>query len=337
MKRILITGGAGYIGSVLTRELLNSGYKIRVFDIFYFGSEPLKEIENEIEIVKGDIRNFDERILEDVSAVIHLAAISNDPTAEYDPEGNMEINYRATKKLAEIARKKKIKRFIYASSCSIYDRGKIEEKIYNEDEKVNPNAFYSISKYEAEKAIISLTDENFSPVVVRQGTVYGLSPRMRYDLVVNTMVKDAILVGKIFVAGEGMMWRPLLDVRDVAKCFVMLLSADENKIKGEIFNLLYKNYRIIELAREIKNALSDRLKIEIEKKEITGVIRSYRVSNEKIRNLLGFECKISPSESAKEMYQVITSGKYSDFENPVYYNIEWMKKNVLCKKQNTGK
>jgi nucleoside-diphosphate-sugar epimerase len=326
MSKILVTGGAGYIGSVLVRELLKKGYRVRVFDKFYFGRESLKEVENEIEIVEGDIRKFDERILDDISAVVHLAALSNDPTAEYDPEGNMEINYESTKKLSNMAKKKKIRRFIYASSCSIYDRGIVEEKIYSEEDSVNPTALYSFSKYKGEKAVLKLTDENFSPVILRQGTVYGISPRMRYDLVVNTMVKDAILHKKIFVIAGGIMWRPLVDVRDVADCIILLLSIDENKIRGEIFNLLYKNYRIIELAEEIKNSLSENLKIEIEKKEQTGIIRSYRVSGEKIKNLLGFRCKISPSLSAKKMYENIISGKYRDFENPIYYNIEWMKK-----------
>ena len=178
MSKILVTGGAGYIGSVLVEELVNKGYGVKVFDKLYFGREPLKNLEKRIEIRQGDIRNFDRNILNDVDEVIHFAGLSNDPMAQYNPEANMEINVEGTRNLAEACAKQGINRFTYASSASVYDKGLQDNdagKLKDEETKVSQRDPYSVSKYEGENALLKIMKEHtdFSPVILRQGTVYG--------------------------------------------------------------------------------------------------------------------------------------------------------------------
>ncbi|MEK6920586.1 MAG: SDR family oxidoreductase, partial [Nanoarchaeota archaeon] len=199
-KKILVVGGAGYVGAVLIREMLERGYAIKVLDRLFYGTVGLDDIKDKVELIVGDIRSFNPNILDDVEAVINLSGLSNDPTAEYNPEANYEMNTVATAKLAQICKQKGVRRFIFASSCSIYDIGETNEDkdiIFDETAPVAPKAAYSRSKYEAEKLLLAMQDENFSPVILRKGTVYGFSPRMRYDLVVNTFLKDALTKGKI--------------------------------------------------------------------------------------------------------------------------------------------
>ena len=211
--KVLVSGGAGYIGSVLIQELLGRGYAVKVFDKMYFGKKHLENggYGSRIEFVQGDIRNFDASILNDVGAVIHLAGLSNDPTAEFNPKANMEMNCNGTNVLAEACIEKGVCKFTYASSASVYDKGLIgENELLNEESKVEPIAAYSQSKYLGERILLDLSEKNdrFCPVILRQGTVYGQSPRMRYDLVVNTMVKNAFINGRMKVFCGGMQWRP---------------------------------------------------------------------------------------------------------------------------------
>ena len=210
---ILVTGGAGYIGCVLVRELLDRGEAVRVFDKLFFGDEPLSEFRDRIELVEGDIRSIDEAALAGIDSVVHLAGLSNDPTAEYNPRANYEINTIATERLALLSKRAGVRRFTFASTCSIYDRGLFaDDVLVDETAEVSPRAAYAVSNHDAEKILLQLADESFSPVIFRQGTVFGYSPRMRYDLVVNTFVKDALSKGRLTVFGGGEMWRPLVDV-----------------------------------------------------------------------------------------------------------------------------
>ena len=194
-KKILIVGGAGYVGSILTRELLERGYAVKIFDRLFFGTVGIDDIKEKVELIIGDIRHVSSAILDDVEAVINVSGLSNDPTAEYNPEANYEMNTVATAKLAQLCKQKGIRKFIFASSASVYDVGETNEDkdiILDEASVVSPKAAYSRSKFEAEKLILALQDQNFCPVILRKGTIYGFSPRMRYDLVVNTFVKDAM-------------------------------------------------------------------------------------------------------------------------------------------------
>lgn len=322
---ILVTGGAGYIGAVAVRALLDKGFAVRVLDKLLYGESSLDEVRNQVDIVQGDICTLDEAILEDISAVIHLAGLSNDPTAEFNPEANRRMNTIATRALAEACKRKRIRRFIFASSCSIYDRGLMaEDVLQDENSPVQPMAAYALSKFAAEQALLEMTDDQFQPTILRQGTVYGWSPRMRYDLVVNTFVKSAYETGRLTVHCGGEMWRPLVDVTDVANCYLACLEADLKLVGGQIFNVSQKNYRILELAHWVKKALHGLRDVEIDVQYGTQQARSYRVSTRKIETILGFRPVVTVEDSAHNMAQKIRAGITADFNNPRYYNIRWL-------------
>ena len=327
-KKILVVGGAGYVGSILVRELLERGYAVKIFDRLFYGAQGLEEIKGKIELVIGDIRTFHPGILDDVEAVINLSGLSNDPTAEYNPEANYEMNTVANNQLALVCKERGIKRFIFASSCSIYDVGETNEErdiVLDEDSPVAPKAAYSSSKHLAEKSLLALADAQFCPVVLRKGTIYGFSPRMRYDLVVNTFIKDALTKGKLTLHYGGEMWRPLVEVRDVAKAYIACLQADEEKVRGQIFNVTYKNFRIAELALQIQKALRDMgIAVEIAPDYGYRGVRNYRVLGKKIQQTLNFAPTISIEESVKHMVEQIRQHRYMDFDNPRYYNIKWL-------------
>ncbi|MCR4316744.1 MAG: SDR family oxidoreductase [Planctomycetes bacterium] len=324
---ILVTGGAGYIGCILVPLLAEKGYSVRVFDKLFFGDGGLKNLGKRCEIVQGDLRDFDPQILDGVSAVIHLAGLSNDPTAEYNPTANHEMNTVATDVLARRCKERGIKRFSFATTCSIYDLGfAAEDFMRTEESEVEPRAAYATSNYEAERILLKLADDNFHPVLLRQGTVFGWSPRMRYDLVVNTMMKDALMKGALRVDCGGEMWRPLVDIEDVARAHIVCIEAPAEKIKGRIFNIVQKNYRILELAHHVKRALADLgvtdVTINVDYSHFNT--RSYRVDGTLIRRELGFEPKIDVQTSVRNMLTQIRENKQMDFMNPRYYNIQWM-------------
>ncbi|MFC1559531.1 NAD-dependent epimerase/dehydratase family protein [Candidatus Margulisiibacteriota bacterium] len=323
---VMVTGGAGYIGAVLVKELLAKGEKVRVFDTLYFGKEALSDVEKQIDIIKGDVRQFPADTLDGVKAVIHLGSLSNDPTAAFDPKANHEINCEGTMRVAEACKKKSVSRMTLASSAAIF--GFHIDGIADEGFPANPQSEYAQSKLDAENGIKDLADDKFCPVILRQATVGGLSPRMRWDLVVNTMTKDAYAKKKIYVYCEGDNWRPLVHVKDVALAHMKCIEAPAEKVKGQIFNLVQDNHKILDLGYGVAEALKDRLKVEVEVLRGPKETRSYRVSGEKMKKVLSFTPKVSVSDAAKEIHDVLQSGKYTDFENPIYYNIDWMKQLV---------
>ncbi len=333
---ILVTGGAGYIGCVLVRALLEKGETVRVFDKLFFGDEGLREVRDRIDLVQGDVRAMPEEILDGIDAVVHLAGLSNDPTAEFNPKANFEMNTIATERLAERCKRRGIRRFVYASSCSVYDQGLLaEDLLLDERSPIRPRAAYATSKAEAEKILIGMADERFCPVILRKGTLYGFSPRMRYDLVVNTFAKDALQRGAITVHCGGEMWRPLVDVRDAARGYISCVEAPEEKVRGEVFNLVFKNYRILELAHWVKEALKDIARIEIQVDYTPRNARSYRVSGEKIQTVLGFRPAIPVKDSVEHMLQQVRRNGYTNFGSPRYYNIDYM--TLLCEMEETLK
>lgn len=322
---ILVTGGAGYIGAVTVRELLDKGFAVRVLDKFLYGDAPLDDVRTRIDCVAADLCQFDEAVLDGVDVVVHLGGLSNDPTAEFNPAANRRLNTDATRILAEACKRKGIKRFIFASSCSVYDRGMMaEDVIQDEESPLEPRAAYATSKFAAERALIALADKDFQPTILRQGTVYGWSPRMRYDLVVNTFVRCAFQSGCLTVHCGGEMWRPLVDVSDVAKCYMACIQADLKDVGGQIFNLSYKNFRILELAHWVKKALEGAVPVDIQVEYGSSTARDYRVSTKKIERVLGFRPSVSVEESARRMAQKIQAGIHADFHNPRYYNIQWL-------------
>jgi nucleoside-diphosphate-sugar epimerase len=323
---ILVTGGAGYIGCVAVRQLLAKGEAVRVFDKLYFGEDGLAEVADKVELVQGDIRTFDPKALEGCNTVLHLAGLSNDPTAEFNPKANHEMNTVGTEVLARACKEKGVRRFIFASTCSIYDLGfYAPDFLRDEESEVRPRAAYAVSNYEAERILLGLADERFCPVILRQGTVYGYSPRMRYDLVVNTFVRDALTKGFVTVHCGGEMWRPLVDVSDLARVYVACVEAADATVHSQVFNVVGKNYRILELAHWVREALKPTRRVEIEVDYSSHKTRSYRVSGQRIETALGVKCLVDVKESVEHMVRMIEqTGGPSDVYNPRYYNIEWM-------------
>jgi len=322
---ILVTGGAGYIGCVAVRQLLDKGEAVRVFDKLYFGDEGLAGVADKIDLVQGDLRTLDAAVLDGCNAVIHLAGLSNDPTAEFNPKANADINTRGTEVLADACKRRGVKRFIFASTCSIYDLGfYAPDFLRDEDSEVRPRAAYAVSNYDAERILLKMTDENFCPVILRQGTVYGWSPRMRYDLVVNTFVRDALSKGSLTVNAGGEMWRPLVDVSDLARVYAACVEASDEKVQGRVFNVVEKNYRILELAHWVREAFRPFKKIEIEVDYSNYKTRSYRVSGQRIETVLGVKPLLGVKESVENMVRMIGQHHQTDFLNPRYYNIQWM-------------
>ncbi len=328
MRRILVVGGAGYVGSLVTEDLVQRGYAVRVLDRLYFGDGGLRSVRDRIELVEADMRDVGPAVLEGVDAVVNVGGLSNDPTAEYNPRANHEINTLATARLARLCKAQGVRRFVLASSCSVYDHGVLDERadvLQDETAPVAPRAPYSVSKYQAEQACLALAGDGFCPVILRKGTVYGYSPRMRYDLVVNTFVRDALTRGHLTLHHGGEMWRPLVDVRDAARAYVALIEADAAAVRGEIFNLCYQNLRISELAIRVRESLRGLgVRIDLRPDYQHGLVRNYRVSSDKIGRILDFRPKVSIEDSVADMVQRIGADGRTDFENPRYYNIRWL-------------
>lgn len=329
MRKVLVIGGAGYVGCVLVQELLEKGYPVRILDRMFFGRAPAASFLDRVELIEDDIRELDPSAMEDCGAVINVGGLSNDPTAEFAPRANEEMNTHASIRAAEIAKAAGVERLIFASTCSIYDRGVGEEErdaLAEEDAAVEPRAAYATSKLAAERGILPLADRSFAPVAFRQGTVFGFSPRMRFDLVLNTFVKDALSTGRLTVFYGGAMWRPLIDVKDVCRAYVAALEADAGVIRGQLFNLASANHRISELALRAQTTLR-RLGIptEVDVDYTYRLVRSYRVSTEKTQRELGFRPQVTVEESIETMVREIRRHGYTDFSHPRYYNIEWMK------------
>jgi len=325
-KTILVTGGGGYIGSVLTAKLLERGYRVKVLDRFFWGYEPLASLSGDLELIRDDVRTFPGELLEGVDAVVHLAGLSNDPTAEYNPHANWEMNAVSTQRLGGLCKEYGVRRLTYGSSCSIYD-GSDHSAPLDESADVRPIGAYATSKHWGELRLQELADENFCPIILRQGTVYGFSPRMRFDLVVNTFVKDAILHGKLFLHGGGWMWRPLVDVNDVAEAHIRAIDAtDEDKLRGQVFNVIEGNYQIRQLAMLVAGSLKLRgIDVALESAPPpNGLVRNYRCSGRKFAETFGFEPSIGPLQSIETMLECLNLEDRARLSHPRHYNIQWM-------------
>jgi nucleoside-diphosphate-sugar epimerase len=323
---ILVTGGAGYVGAVTVRALLEQGLAVRVLDRMMFGSRGIDAVRDKLDLVEGDIRRFDPAVFDGITAVIHLAGLSNDPMAEFNPQANHAINAEATRSLAQAAKQAGVRRFLYASSASLYDKGlDAGDELRDETSHVEPRAAYAVSKYEGEKAVLALKADDFVPAALRKGTVYGYSPRMRFDLVVNTFLKDALTKGVLTVFAGGEMWRPLVDVSDVARAYVALLQADEDLVSGQVFNLVFQNYRILELAHWVREALEPEHRVEVRVRREHSMVRSYRLSGRKLETTLGFKPLVSVKDSVTHMLGQIDEQGITDFMSLRYYNIDWLK------------
>lgn len=313
--KLLIAGGAGYLGSVLIPKLLDRGYKVDVVDLFWFGNH----LPRQVGILNRDIFQLTSEDLEAYEQVIFLAGLSNDPMAEYSPSKNFIFNAAAPAYLAYVAKLAKVKRYIYASSCSVY--GYTENELYDETRAVSSTYPYGISKLQGEQAALQLADDKFSVISLRKGTISGYSPRMRLDLIINTMFTTALRDNTITVNNPSI-WRPILSIDDAATAYIRSIEANF-KISG-IFNIASGNYTVGEIGDLVKSAIEERLgkQVNLCIKHIQD-FRNYKVSIEKAKNVLSFH----PGGNAKSIVinLIDNMDKFQDWDNPAYSNIQAFK------------
>lgn len=322
-RKIVVTGGAGYVGAVLVPKLLNKGYNVKVIDLYIYGEDVLDSVKNHPRLiqVKGDIRDKGllEKELRGYDTVIHLACISNDPSYELNPELGKSINYDAFILLVNIAKKLSVKNFIYASSSSVY--GVKEEEEVTEDLALNPLTDYSLYKAKCEDILMKEASPNFIVTIIRPATVCGYSPRLRLDLTVNILTNHAINKGEITVFG-GEQTRPNIHIEDMASLYVYLLELEDCKIHKGIYNAGYENYKVREIAEMVRKIINPSLPIKTVPTEDN---RSYRISSKKIREELGFVPNYKIEEAILDLKRAFEEGK---IPNPMtdirYYNIKTM-------------
>ncbi len=316
---VLVTGGAGYIGSVLVRMLLERGHGVTVLDRFFFGRESLAEVADRIKLVQDDVRWFDTSVLKGIDAVIDMAALSNDPSGELDPAKTLEINHAGRVRVAKLAKEKGAQKYLLASSCSVYgfQPGTLDEK-----SPVNPLTTYAKANVLWENDALALSDKSYSVTALRQSTVYGYSPRMRFDIAINGMTLGFFKSGKIPIMRDGTQWRPFVHVRDTAKAFIAVLEAGSDEVAGERFNVGSKdqNYQILPLAKIVAEAIGVPFEFEWYGSPDT---RSYVVSFEKIASTLKFKPDYTPVEGAREIYAALKDGSLTD--GPKTKTVEWYK------------
>ena len=309
--KILIAGGAGYVGNVLIPKLLDRGYKVDVVDLFWFGNN----LPRQVGVLNKDIFQLSVEDLEPYDQVIFLAGLSNDPMAEFSPSKNFIFNAAAPAYLAYTAKNAKVKRYVYASSCSVY--GYTEDELFDETRPVSSNYPYGISKLQGEQAAMQLADENFSVIALRKGTISGYSPRMRFDLIINTMFRNAVRE-HIITVNNPSIWRPILSIEDAATAYIRAVEANE-KLSG-IFNVASGNYTVGEVADMVRSEVESRLgtPVNLNIKHIQD-FRNYKVSTERASNVLSFH----PVGSVKSIVSSLIDNmdKFKDWDNPLYSNI----------------
>ncbi len=286
MKKIVVTGHNGFIGSLLTNMLKQKGYVVVGIDTEYFNSD-CELFSNNLQLkeIKKDLRSVSEKDISESYAVCHLGALSNDPMGEIDTELTFAINYRASVRLAKLAKKAGVERFIYSSSCSLYGIASGENDI-TEEGQLNPLTAYAKSKVQTEKEIMPMADTHFSVTCLRNSTAYGVSPKLRVDLVANNLVGWALTNGEIRIMSDGSPWRPLIHAEDIARAFLAVIEAPKEKVSGQAFNVGVnsENYRVREIAELVAEAVPG-CRIVFTGEHGTDS-RSYRVNFNKIRNNL---------------------------------------------------
>jgi len=326
-KRVLVTGGAGYLGSVLCRSLLDHGYAVRCFDRLYFGEKSLEALRrhSQFEFIQGNMAELDRfsDLLKGIDAVIHLAELSNDPSCDAAPELAEQINYKGTLRLAQRCREEGVKRFIFSSSCSVY--GDAKEEWVSEDSSLRPVSLYAKLKCRAETELLGLNGGSLCVTILRMATLFGLSPRMRFDLAINLMTLHAVRNRRITVVGGGNQWRPFLHVQDAARAFQRCLEAPFETVAGQIFNAGHPrgNFKIVDLARWVAefhpDAVVDVAPSDEEK-------RSYRVKFSKMGEHLGWSPEVDVEQGILEISRALQEGILASPEEEVHYNIKVLKR-----------
>ena len=311
MKKILLAGGAGYIGTELCKRLLKLDYKVTVIDDLWFGNN----LDPKVELIKKDLFQVSHVELKGFDTVIFLAGVSNDPMAEFSPSENFIQNAACPAYLAYESKRAGVKRFIYASSCSVY--GYTVDELYDESAPTTCGYPYGISKLQGENGVMQLVDKNFSGISLRQGTVCGYSDRMRFDLVVNTMFKNAITLGEITVNNPSI-WRPIYHIQDACSAFIRAIQAPDN-ISG-IFNVASDNYTLGQIGDIVSAEMSKNLKKEI-KMHINDMqdFRNYKVLTTHAKNTLGFTPIYGIKDIINQLFE--KAGSFTNFDDDKYYNI----------------
>ena len=323
MNKILITGGAGYIGSVLVRQLLNKGYFVRVLDSLKWGGESLFDVmtNSNFELIKGDIRNISDikKSLVDIDSVIHLAAIVGDPACKKFSDEANETNWNASVILFEESERSGIKKFIFASTCSNYGKMKDNDGYVNEDSELNPVSLYAELKVKFEKFLLeSKKDSNICSTALRFSTVYGFSPRIRFDLTVNEFTRNMVIENFQEIWGEQF-WRPYAHVDDLCRATVLVLESEDQKVKSKVFGVgdTSENYQKGTIIREINKLVSGKIKYV----DLDEDPRDYRVDFSKIKNELGFKISKTVPDGIKEIKKIVESGVISDCYSGKFKNI----------------
>lgn len=321
--RVLLTGGAGYVGSVAAHVLLDDGHELRILDALLHGGRSLLGLypRDGVQVLRGDIRNQADvdAALDGIDAVVHLAAIVGDPACARDPELSRAVNQQASIQLFEASVRHGVDRFVFASTCSNYGRMADALEYVDEEAELSPLSLYAETKVAVERTLLA-HESRVATTVLRVATVYGLSPRPRFDLTVNEFAAELLVKGRLVVFGEQF-WRPYVHVRDVARAIALVLASGPELVAGEVFNVgaTSENYRkqeIVELVcRELNGAA-----LEIERVHRDEDPRDYRVSFERIRERLGFAVTRTVPDGIREVLAAVSTGVIRDFDSPEYRN-----------------
>jgi nucleoside-diphosphate-sugar epimerase len=320
---VLVVGGAGYIGSLVIEKLLARGHKVRLLDNLVYGDQAIRNLltNPQLEFIKGDCRNIQDvvRAMSNVRNMIHLAAIVGDPACAEDGENASQINYAATRMMAEIAEGHGIERFVYASTCSVYGAS---DSLMDENSETNPISLYAQTKLQSEQVLLDARSKSFHPSILRFATVFGLSPRPRFDLVVNLLTAKAVQE-KVITIYNGEQWRPFLHVQDVAAAVVEVFLAPLESVSGEIFNVGDDrlNYTLRQIAEKIRQQLPQTRVEYVENSDR----RNYRVSFRKIRERMGFRAQRTVESGVREILEAFQSGQISNYCQPAYNNSAFLK------------
>lgn len=313
--KLLIAGGAGYVGSVLIPKLLDRGYAVDVVDLFWFGNH----LPEQTGILRKDIFGLTDADLKGYNQVVFLAGLSNDPMAEYSPSKNFIYNAAAPAYLAYVAKKAGVRRYVYASSCSVY--GYTDNELFDETRPVSSSYPYGISKLQGEQAVMNLADDKFSVISLRKGTISGYSPRMRLDLIINTMFKSAVRDRNIVINNPSI-WRPILGIDDAANAYIRAIEASES-ITG-VFNVASANYTVGEVGDLVRDAVEELLgfQVRLTIKHVQDY-RNYKVSTAKASNMLSFHANYNVKSIVANLVENLS--RFEDWDNPEYYNILTLK------------
>lgn len=322
-RRVLVIGGAGYIGSALLPRLLAAGYSVRILDLLLYGEEPISEWLDDprLEVIQADFRQIDQVVsaMQGVDAVIHLGAIVGDPACALDEGLTTEINLMATRVIAEVAKGYGVRYFIFASTCSVYGAS---DQMLDEHAQIKPVTLYARSKAASERVLLKMADVNFAPVILRFSTVYGLSGRFRFDLVVNLLTAKARMDGEITIFG-GNQWRSFVHVDDAARSIMHVLATPLEDVRGQIFNVGSdeQNYTITQIGEMINNNVPSAVVIN-KGDEVDP--NNYRVGFSKIRKVLNFKPEWTVQRGIEQVLDAIDTGRVRDYKQPEYSNIKYL-------------